>query len=43
MNSRVDRQFGVEYTTLDSKLFKKQLQSVASVDIAYEYDAFALD
>ena len=39
----VERQLGVEHTTLDRELFQEQLQSITTIDVVDEDDAFTLD
>jgi hypothetical protein len=43
MNSRIDGKLRVKDTAPNTKLLKKEFQSVASVDIANKNDAFSFD
>lgn len=40
---RVERKFGVEYTTFYRELFEEKLQTVTSIDIVDKEYAFAFD
>lgn len=43
MDTRVDRELGVEDAAPDAELFEKKFQPVAPVDVLNKDDAFALD